>query len=189
MENLKLRKYVLSSSLCLALVTGSVASVNATPSISEAKVDRLNETQNPMTVSKSSGAPIGVAEPLADSQFRIMSPVNEKEIYSFTFTGVTYSGLQSKTFSSTGKNIQINSQADADNYNYASGDYYIELWKKRWFGSDTKGKLKYPFGTQTVYVGKWSDVGDGDFFFTVWVDSDLPQKIDGAGKVYQNDGW
>lgn len=70
-----------------------------------------------------------------ESKSLLSIPPGEEKLYDFEFWGVTSAGtVKTDTFEVSKKNVQINSQADSDNYNQKSGEYYITLYRKNWLG-------------------------------------------------------
>ncbi|OBZ11384.1 hypothetical protein [Bacillus sp. FJAT-26390] len=183
---MKSSKFFLSSVLCFTIVASSLTAVSAA-----SNPNALTPETHPLLDNHIDNNKISYAAPLNSSKFGAFAvPPGEVWLDDFDFYGVTPNGaVQTDSVKSTGKNIQVNSQADAANYNQASGEYGITLYKKNWLGVGvSQGQINYPFGSKTVYVGTWRGVDTGTFYLGIkTISSTTSQKIDGSGKVYQND--
>ncbi|MBD2871389.1 hypothetical protein [Paenibacillus arenilitoris] len=185
---MKVLKYFTASAICLVAVSGLMSAASAAPRTGILTPE--THSLSPEEVIESD-KPITYAVPLDSSSFKALSvPPGEQWLYDFQFWGVTPAGtVKTDTFEVVGgDNVQVNSQADADNYNQASGDYGVTLYKKNWLGIGvSQGQINYPYGSQTVYVGTWWGVGDGSYYVGFkTISSTTSQKIDGEGSIYQN---
>ncbi|MEK3901720.1 hypothetical protein [Paenibacillus sp. FSL R7-0179] len=184
-------KNMVVSSVCLSALIFSVIPASAAGVQESEPVQKgLTETSNPM-LDKQSENIIGQAVKVDDSSIaKAKLAVAEIKIYGpNNFWGVTYDGISTNDFTSTTyNNIQINSWANAYQYNEASGQYKIQLKKKiSWLSTQDCGTITYPYGTDLgTYVGTWSNVGTGTFYANIWHNSSpSSQKIDGQVTVYE----
>lgn len=74
------------------------------------------------------------------------------DVYPYSFSGVSYTGLQSKTFQITESEVNITSSAHTSNGDGTSGSFTITLYKDGWIDTNL-GTNTYLYGPNNYTYG------------------------------------
>lgn len=175
-----MKKFVLGTFLSISLL-----SVAAIPAMAE--VDHLTPEKNPAKPSHRANAQSDVLSGRAlpartIDTLNMLGDPDHTQIYEFTFTNVSGTGIDSKKFNSLGGTIEIDSFAERSSGQ--DGNYNITLYKKGAIFNKNLGTRTYKHSYQGTWgSATWTGDGTGEYFF--WIGSEVYQQlISGKGVVY-----
>jgi hypothetical protein len=158
---------LLSISLLAALPVSAATSTTTIPATQEEK-QTINES-------------FSLGEATATPAFRAFSST---VVDYFNWTNLGIDAIRTvDDFTITGSNVIVDSIA-TDSITSACAPYSIQLNKKTWLGSESKGKITY-LTNAGVQTGTWNSVGSGDYYLLIWNGSNT-NRSSGSGTVYND---
>ncbi|WP_405080320.1 hypothetical protein ACI48J_22490 [Paenibacillus chitinolyticus] len=172
---------ILSLSLLSVSAIPAMAADHLTPSDNPAKPEHRANAQADILNGNALPAKHFVPNSFTNTLIPAGDP-DHTQIYEFTFSGVSGTGIDSKKFYSSGVTLEIDSFAERSSG--SDGNYQITLYKKGPIFNKNLGTKTYKHSYAGTWgSGVWSGDGSGDYFF--WLGSEVYQQlISGRGVVY-----